>query len=187
MNNNKYLSLNLAVMRKSAPTNALRAILHLAKSLVCGVALIATAHAAPTSTLTSPANNAVYLTGGSGTAAQANVIVQASAVAEVGRTINRVEFYANGNLIGTDPTATYRITWSNVAAGSYSITARAIDSANESTDSAPRTITISATNTPPTATLNSPPANARYNIPVAVTLGATVSAKIVSCVGTSLG
>jgi len=77
--------------------------------------------AAPTVTITAPTNGGVYL-------APASVTVQASAAAESGRTINRVEFFANGNLIGSDATAAYRFVFS-ASPGSYSLTAKAIDSA----------------------------------------------------------
>src|SRR5689334_16939576 len=42
-------------------------------------------------------------------------------------TIKKVEFLAGGSVIGTVTSAPYNFTWSNVGAGSYSLTARATD------------------------------------------------------------
>lgn len=58
--------------------------------------------------------------------------------------ISKVEFFANGGKIGEDTTAPYSISWNNVVAGSYSVTARATDSLGTAGTSAPRTITVQA-------------------------------------------
>jgi hypothetical protein len=42
-------------------------------------------------------------------------------------TIARVDFYRGNVLIGTATSAPYTVTWSNVGAGTYSLTARATD------------------------------------------------------------
>jgi hypothetical protein len=39
--------------------------------------------------------------------------------------VAKVEFYANGVLIGTDTTASFSIVWANHPAGSYSLTTQA--------------------------------------------------------------
>jgi RHS repeat-associated protein len=57
-------------------------------------------------------------------------------------TVARVDFYAGGTLLGSDSSSPFQFTWSNVATGSYSITAKATDNSNVSTTSAPRTVTI---------------------------------------------
>lgn len=124
---------------------------------------------APTVTLTAPPNNALYH-------APANITVNATASAPAPATIARVEFYANGTLIGTDTTASYSIAWSGVAAGTYTLIARAVDNGGVSTDSAPFTVTISATNTAPTITLSAPPNNAKYLAPATITVSATATA-----------
>jgi hypothetical protein len=56
--------------------------------------------------------------------------------------VSRVDFYANGSLIGTDTAAPFSFTWSNVSAGSYSITAIATDNDGASTTSGPVSITV---------------------------------------------
>jgi RHS repeat-associated protein len=129
---------------------------------------VGNAWAAPTVAITAPANGGVYL-------APASVTVQASAAAESGRTVARVDFFVNGALAGSDPTAAYRVVFS-ASPGSYNLTAKAIDSAGEETISAPRTITVNAANSAPTVSLSQPPNNARYNIPVDLTLAVSVHA-----------
>ena len=42
-------------------------------------------------------------------------------------TIAKVDFYANGTLVGTDATSPYSINWANVQAGTYSLSAIATD------------------------------------------------------------
>ncbi|MGB3934512.1 MAG: Ig-like domain-containing protein [Burkholderiales bacterium] len=123
--------------------------------------------AAPTVSMTSPANGSLYLAPGT-------LPVKANASAP-GVGINRVEFYANGALINTDTSAPYQFDWTGVAAGSYAITAKAVDNNGAETLSAPRTITVAATNTPPTVSLSAPADNARYLNPTSIAISATAS------------
>jgi len=58
--------------------------------------------------------------------------------------IARVEFYADGNLVGTATDAPYSVTWSNGAAGTYSTTAVAYDNLGASAVSPPVVVTIRA-------------------------------------------
>ena len=74
---------------------------------------------APTATLTSPVNAAKFT-------APATVTLSAAASDPDG-TIAKVDFYANGTMIGTDTTSPYSINWTNVQAGTYSLTAVATD------------------------------------------------------------
>jgi hypothetical protein len=64
---------------------------------------------------------------------------------DVDGTINSVAFYANGALIGTDTTSPYSIAWSNLPAGSYTLTAVATDNLNATTTSAAVAVTVTAT------------------------------------------
>jgi hypothetical protein len=75
----------------------------------------------PTVSLTSPA-------AGQSFAPPATITLSANANDTDG-TITKVDFYRGSTLIGTATTAPYTITWSNVAAGSYSLTAKATDNA----------------------------------------------------------
>jgi regulation of enolase protein 1 (concanavalin A-like superfamily) len=97
-----------------------------------------TGNTPPTVSLTAPAAGAVF-------AAPASVVVSATA-SDTGGSVARVEFYRGSTLIATDTSSPYTITWSNVAAGSYSITAVAVDNAGASTRSAARSITVAYPN-----------------------------------------
>lgn len=57
-------------------------------------------------------------------------------------TIARVEFFANGGLIATDWSAPYAHSWTNVAAGTYSVFARAYDDRGNATDSVASSVTV---------------------------------------------
>jgi predicted phage tail protein len=59
-------------------------------------------------------------------------------------TISKVEFYAGATLIGTDTTAPYSVSWSNVAAGGYTLTAKATDNSGAATTSSGVNITVNA-------------------------------------------
>src|SRR3954471_1562131 len=89
----------------------------------------------PTVSLTSPANGSTYN-------APASVTLTATASDSDG-TIQKVDFYYGGtNLITTVTTAPYTLPWTNVAQGSYSITAVATGNLNATTTSAPVSITV---------------------------------------------
>ncbi|MDQ3802433.1 MAG: Ig-like domain-containing protein, partial [Acidobacteriota bacterium] len=75
----------------------------------------------PTVSLTSPADGESF-------GAPVNVTVSANA-ADADGTVSKVEFYANSKLIGTATASPYTITWGNVVAGSYTLTAVATDDA----------------------------------------------------------
>jgi predicted phage tail protein len=124
------------------------------KTLLTLVLLAAApALAAPTVSMTAPASGNLYLSPGT-------FAVKANASAP-GVGVSRVEFYANGVLIFTDTTSPYQFDWTNVAAGSYAITAKAVDNNGAETTSAPRNVTVAATNTAPTVSLSAPADNAR--------------------------
>jgi hypothetical protein len=75
--------------------------------------------------------------------APANILLTAS-VSNVGGTVTKVEFYANGTLVSTDTSAPYTGTWSNVAAGTHTLTAKAFDSLGLSGTSSPLTAHVVA-------------------------------------------
>src|SRR5262249_15814384 len=76
--------------------------------------------------------------------APANMTITATASDSDG-TVSKVDFYANGSLIGTANASPYSFSWNNVAAGSYSLTAIATDNQGAVTTSAPVSITVSNT------------------------------------------
>ncbi|HET6227164.1 MAG TPA: Ig-like domain-containing protein [Bacteroidia bacterium] len=130
------------------------------------VAVTVKNNTAPTVALTSPASGASF-------ARPANITVSATA-ADADGTIARVEFYAGTTLIGTDNTSPYSITWSNVQASSYTLTAKAFDNDGVSTTSASRSITVTGNN-PPTVSITSPTNNATFTIPVNITITANAA------------
>ena len=82
----------------------------------------------PDVTITKPVERTTFLAG-------ANITLTAEAVAVTGRTIAKVEFFQGSTLLGTDTSSPYSFTWTNVAGGSYSLTAKATDSAGATTNS----------------------------------------------------
>ncbi|CCH54246.1 coagulation factor 5/8 type domain protein [Fibrisoma limi BUZ 3] len=84
--------------------------------------------------ITAPTNNTEF-------SAHANITVQASVTAGPS-TISRVEFFQGSTKLGEDATSPYEYTWSHVAAGTYSITAKATTTTGQSAVSIPVTITV---------------------------------------------
>ncbi|MGP3958262.1 glycoside hydrolase family 48 protein [Nonomuraea sp. 3N208] len=95
---------------------------------------------APTVSLTSP-------TAGQRFTAPATVPIAADAADSDG-TVSKVDFYQGSTLLGTDTSAPYSYSWTNVAAGSYSITAKATDNGGATKTSDPVGITVSADTAP---------------------------------------
>lgn len=125
-------------------------------------------NAAPAVSLTAPASGATFT-------APASATVSATATDSDGQ-ISRVDFLANNSLVGTDSTAPYSINWSNVQAGTYSVTAVAYDNGGASTESAPVTVTVTgAANQPPTVALTAPANGATFTAPGSVTVSANAS------------
>jgi len=121
----------------------------------------------PAVTLTQPANGATFI-------APATVGLAATA-SDADGTVTKVEFFNGATKLGEDTTAPYSYTWSAVTAGSYTITARATDNLGASTTSAPSNITLSAGNSPPTATITSPTDGTVFAWKPTITVSATAS------------
>lgn len=90
---------------------------------------------APTVALTSPSNSSSFT-------APATIALSANAADSDG-SVTGVEFLANGSVIGTDSTSPYSYSWSNVAAGSYNLTARATDNSGAKTTSSAVGVNVS--------------------------------------------
>ena len=104
---------------------------------------------APTVSLTSPANNAALST-------PATIVLAASAVDKDGSIAN-VEFYNGSTKLGEDATYPYTFTWTGVAAGTYTLTTKAIDNQGASEVSGAITVTVYNPGSPdPTADLIGP-------------------------------
>ena len=128
----------------------------------------APANQPPTVSLSAPANGATFT-------APATVVISANAADSDG-TVARVDFYQGSTLVGSDTTAPYSVTWSNVPAGSYTLTARATDDDGAVTTSAARTITVNApANQPPAVSLTAPANGSTYTAPATITVSATAS------------
>ena len=103
------------------------------------------ANTPPSVSLTSPAGGATFT-------APANITIAANAT-DSGGSIVQVDFRAGETVIASDTTAPYAITWSNVAAGTYALTASATDNLGATTTSAVVNITVNPAPAP------APPAN----------------------------
>ena len=125
-----------------------------------------TANQPPTVSLTAPANGATFV-------APASIDLTATASDEDG-TIAGVDFYAGTTLIGSDTTSPY-FTWSNVSAGAYSLTAVARDNGGATTTSSARSVTVTAANQTPTASLTAPVNGATFTAPATIQVSATAS------------
>jgi chitinase len=88
----------------------------------------------PTVSITAPANNSTYT-------APASITLTANA-ADADGTVSKVEFFNGGTSLGSKTSAPYTVTWSNVSAGSYSITAVATDNAGATTTSSAVAVTV---------------------------------------------
>jgi hypothetical protein len=118
----------------------------------------------PTVSITSPTNNASV----SGTAS-----VTASATDNVG--VTKVEFYVNGVLQATDTATPYLYSWntSGLAAGTYTLMAKAYDAAGNVGQSSNVTVTVIKDTTAPTVSLTAPTGGSTVSGAVAITSSAS--------------
>ena len=122
----------------------------------------------PTVSLTAPAAGATFT-------APATINLAATA-SDPENQLARVEFYQGSTLIATDTASPYTATWSSAPAGTYALTAVAVDAAGNRTTSAPVSVTVNATtNKPPTVSLTAPAAGATFTAPATISLAATAS------------
>ena len=130
-------------------------------------AVIITADTAPSCVLTSPTNNTVI-------AAPASITCTATASPASGDTISNVKFYSGTLLLATELNSPYSYSWTNVATGIYSVTAKASDNLGCITTSSAAQVTVTA---PPTVSITSPIANPiqYYQAPASISLAATAS------------
>ncbi len=122
----------------------------------------------PTVSLTSPANGASFT-------APASISYAADA-ADADGSVSKVEFLRGSTVVGTDTTAPYTASESGVAAGSYTLKARATDDTGAVVDSSTRTVTVTSTGAgSPSVSLTSPAAGASFTAPAAISYTATAS------------
>jgi len=121
----------------------------------------------PSVTLTGPAAGATFT-------APATINFAANA-SDPENQLSRVEFYSGTTLRGTDTTAPYTFSWSNVSAGTYSLTAKAFDAAGNQATSAAIAVTVTGPNGAPTVALTSPAPGTSITAPATISLTATAS------------
>ncbi len=122
------------------------------------------ANVAPTVSLTSPTNNSTFT-------APATVSLAATASDSDG-TVAKVDFYQGATKLGTATTAPYTFSWTNVAGGTYALTAKATDDRGAATTSAVINVKV---NKLPTVTITAPANNATIVLPATITINATAS------------
>jgi hypothetical protein len=121
----------------------------------------------PTVALTQPNNGATFTPPAS--------VTLAATASDADGSVAKVEFFNGSTKLGEDTTAPYDFTWSGVAAGTYTLTARATDDLGGATTSAASTITVSAGNIAPTASITSPADGAVFAWKPTITVTATAS------------
>ncbi|MFM7023185.1 MAG: Ig-like domain-containing protein [Flavobacteriales bacterium] len=124
---------------------------------------------APSVSLTAPLAGTSFI-------APAAISISATASDSDG-SIAKVDFYNGSTLLYTDATAPYAYSWPGVAAGSYSITAKAYDNKGAFSTSAAVSVTVktASANASPVVSLIAPSAGASYTAPASITLSAKAS------------
>lgn len=126
--------------------------------------IVTTTNSPPTVLLTNPAAGAIFST-------SSGIPITAEA-SDAGGAIAQVEFFQGGTSLGVRTSPPYSLTWTNVAAGSYSLSARATDNLGVMSTSAPVAITVDS---PPSVTLDSPAGGTLFIPPVSILLIATAA------------
>jgi hypothetical protein len=121
----------------------------------------------PTASITAPANNATFT-------APASITINANASDSDG-TINKVEFFQGSTKLGEDTSSPYSLNWTNVSAGSYSLTVKATDNLNASVTSSVVNVTVNPSGSKPTTSITAPSNNTTYLSPANITISATAS------------
>ena len=135
---------------------------------VWSLKLVPTGEAAPSVALTAPTAGSTYT-------APASVTLSANA-ADADGNIAKVEFFAGATKLGEVTSAPYTLQWNGVAAGSYSLTARATDNAGLTTTSSAVNITVNPpANQAPSAAITAPAAGSTYTAPAAFTITAAAA------------
>jgi hypothetical protein len=121
----------------------------------------------PAVALTQPANDATF-------SAPAGIDVAATASDSDG-SVARVEFFSGATKLGEDTSAPYTFSWTGVAAGTYTLTARATDDLGYTATSTPVTITVAGANAAPVVSISSPADGATFAWKPTITISAGAS------------
>jgi hypothetical protein len=140
-----------------------------ATSAAVNITVAAVVNAPPTVAITAPTEGAAFT-------APASVAVTADANDTDGG-IAKVDFFANGNLVGTAATAPFSAMIEGLAAGNYALTAVATDTAGATATSDAVNIVVNpaAANAPPTISITSPTTGQILAAPATVILEATAA------------
>ncbi|MFL5728229.1 MAG: Ig-like domain-containing protein, partial [Cytophagaceae bacterium] len=123
---------------------------------------------APSVSITAPATGAAFI-------APASITISASA-SDADGTISKVDFYNGSTLLFSDAASPYSCSWNNVAAGSYTITAKATDNAGATSSASVSVIVNSApVNKAPVASITSPASGTSFLAPASITISASAS------------
>lgn len=113
-----------------------------------------------------PATNTVYTTG-------SNIILNATASSSnPGGSIAKVDFYQGNFLLGTAIAAPYNFTWTNIANGTYVLTAKATDNNGLTATAASANITVASA---PVTSISAPANNTILATGSNITINATAS------------
>jgi hypothetical protein len=104
----------------------------------------------PTAYITLPVSGPITIPQGQ-TTTQVPITVTAT---DIDGTVTKVDFYQNGNLLGTDIYSPYTYTWVNVGVGSYTLTAKATDNGGSVTTSNSVSISVQSSSAVPNPTLS---------------------------------
>ncbi|MSU50675.1 MAG: hypothetical protein EXS37_16575, partial [Opitutus sp.] len=130
---------------------------------------VTVANSLPTISLTAPVSGGLVTIG-------SNVALSATATAgSGGATIAQVQFLVGATIVGADSAAPYSVTWVPSSAGSFSITARAIDSLGNTVTSSAVTVTATSATS---VTLTAPANNSTATVGTATTVTASPSASL---------
>ena len=130
------------------------------------VAITVKANVAPSVSVTAPVASAGFV-------GPATVALSASATDSDG-TVAKVDFYNGAALLGTATGAPFTFSWTSVAAGSYSVTAKATDDKGAVSTSAAVAVTVKA-NIAPTVSITAPANNDAFYGPGSLTLTASAA------------
>ena len=133
------------------------------------VSVTVAANQLPTVSLTAPANAATVGVG--------SVNPVAATAADTDGSVGSVQFFANGVSLGTDTTSPYTASWTPTVAGTYALTAVAIDNVGGTTTSATNTVTVSGGNAP-TVSVTAPANGSAVAVNTTSTVTATASATL---------
>ena len=110
----------------------------------------------PTVSVTSPSTGTTFT-------APASITISAAA-SDADGTVVGVDFYVGSELIGTDTASPYSASWTNVTAGTYSLTARARDNSGGTRTSGAVAVTVNGTAPRPTRVVFVPSADHAANV-----------------------